>query len=208
MAAFAQSGLTSVVLPEGMLSLGMTSSAAFANCSSLTKAVLPSTLQGELGREMFRGTALTTITVPEGVTKIGAQAFMYSYYLTNVSLPMGDSLTAIETDAFALTGLKQVSIPSSVQQIDTAAFQNTKLTSVTIPNGVIVIEEAAFFQCIKLKNATFPSTLLAIGQLAFDGTALTYVEISDEVNVPIDSFPDGCKVGLLPGLVVQSVVSN
>jgi hypothetical protein len=87
-----------------------------------------------------------SVTIPNGVTSIGDDAFYNCYGLTSVTIPT--SVTSIGLEAFrACSGL----------------------TSLTIPNGVKFIEVSAFEGCSGLTSVTIPSTVTSIGADAFRG---------------------------------------
>ena len=66
-------------------------------------------------------TGLTSVTIPDSVTSIGAGAFSYCTGLTSVTIP--DSVTSIGAGAFSYcTGLTSVIIPDSVESIGASAF--------------------------------------------------------------------------------------
>ncbi|MCD7828230.1 MAG: leucine-rich repeat domain-containing protein [Clostridiales bacterium] len=69
------SALSRVVLEEGVAAIG---DGAFSFCSSLENIDLPDSLT-VIGMFAFEGTALTSITVPAGVTSIGIYALGYGY---------------------------------------------------------------------------------------------------------------------------------
>lgn len=56
-----------VDLPERMRTIG---DAAFEGCSSLRALVLPDKLEA-IGDEAFRDTAMTELTIPAGVQRVG-----------------------------------------------------------------------------------------------------------------------------------------
>ncbi len=65
--AFSKSGITELVLPDGIQELG---SSAFANCTALVRLKLPAALQ-KLDSRVFDGcTALKELILPDGVTEI------------------------------------------------------------------------------------------------------------------------------------------
>ena len=76
---------------------------------------------------------LTSVTIPDGVTSIGNNAF-YSNQLTSVTL--GHGVTAIGNSAFSENQLTSVTIPDSVTTIDDDAFSFNQLTSVTLGSSV------------------------------------------------------------------------
>ena len=72
--------------------------------------------------------------------------------LTSVTIP--NSVTRIESYAFSsCSGLTSITIPNSVTSIGEYAFSNCSgLTSITIPNSVTSIGEKAFAKCSYLEN--------------------------------------------------------
>ena len=87
------------------------------------------------GRVAFLGCkGLTSITIPNSVTSIGACAFE------------------------GCTNLISISIPRSVTKIYGSAFSRCSgLTSVTIPNSVTSIGESAFYGCVNLSSIVVES---------------------------------------------------
>ena len=77
---------------------------------------VPAELDGhpvrEIGEEAFRDCDLTTVTLPDGLTTIGDDAFSGCHSLTTVTLP--DGLTTIDDYAF---------------------FWCVSLTAITLPSG-------------------------------------------------------------------------
>lgn len=107
------------------------------------------------------------LVIPDGVTKIGYNAFSSCRGLTGVTIP--NSVTSIGESAFSLcSGLTSVTIPDSVTSIGDSAFYGCSgLTSMTIPEGVTSIGQYAFYSCTGLTNLWIPSSVTSIGQAAF-----------------------------------------
>ena len=82
--------------------------------------------------------------IPDGVTEIGAEAFLDQDRMTGVIIP--DSVTAIGVRAFSgCSNLKDVTIGSGVTRIGEKAFLGcTQLETVTIPDSVREIGDYAF----------------------------------------------------------------
>jgi hypothetical protein len=92
----------------------------------------------EIGGSAFhvsRG-LITSVVIPNTVTKIGDRAFFMQQNLTSVTLPT--SLVEIELNAFQdCTALTSISLPASIRTIGGGVFRNcTALTTVTIPTSV------------------------------------------------------------------------
>ena len=85
------------------------------------------------------------VVVGYGVRSIGNYAFYGFSGLTSVTIP--ETVTQIGAGAFSQTGLTSVAIPDSVVSIGSAAFSGTGLTSVHIPDSVLHIEFTAFHDC-------------------------------------------------------------
>ena len=84
------------------------------------------------------------VTIPEGVTVIGAGAFFGNRNLTGITFP--DSLISIGQEAF---------------------FGNWSLTGVTFPDSLTSIGQEAFFGCDSLTSVTLPKGV-ELGTNAFD----------------------------------------
>ena len=93
---------------------------------------------------------IKSVTVAEGITSIGDEAFAYCASLTGIEIPF--SVTRIGNDAFySCSDLKSIDIPSDVTYIGNCAFQYCSgLTSITIPLSVTYIGNNAFSSCYKL----------------------------------------------------------
>ncbi len=111
-----------------------------------TAVVIPSDLGiTTIGADAFRGTAVTSITIPSGVTTIEPYAFEYCTALTKVEFPA--TLKTMGAYAFSKCG-----------KLTAVDLKSTKLT---------VIAEGAFNLCEKLAKASLPSTITTIGKRAF-----------------------------------------
>ncbi len=129
---------------------------------------------------------VTSLIIPDGVTKINRSAFAHCLSIISVSMP--NSVIEIGTDAFAhCTNLKSVTLSNSLKSFscfeyctslqeitlydgveEVGGFRGcTSLTSVTLPNTVKVIKERAFNECTALSTINTPTHLTTIGDWAF-----------------------------------------
>jgi len=90
-------------------------------------------------------------TVPEGITSIATNAFIYCKNLTYLSFPK--SLRFIEDAAFSCcSGLDSVTFQGNLVSIGNSAFLKSGLKSVFIPKSVLNIGKHAFSCCPNLKS--------------------------------------------------------
>ncbi|UOY07249.1 leucine-rich repeat protein [Muricauda sp. SCSIO 64092] len=145
--------------------------------NNLTSVTLPNTLT-RIGDNAFQYNQLKGhLEIPNSVTSIGSHAFGDNQ-LTRVTIPEG--VTHIGEATFAVNQLTSVTLPNSLETIGNYAFQNNQLTRVTIPNNVTSIGTHAF-QNNQLTEVTLPNNLTSIGNSAFWHNDLTGVTLP--VNV-------------------------
>lgn len=207
------SGLTSIVIPNNVTTIGRS---AFFNCSGLTSVTIPNSVT-TIGDSAFEGcSGLTSLTIPDNVTSVGSAAFHNCSGLTSIEIGSGadlgyscpfrncGSLTSItvaagnskydsrnncnaliETSSNKLMlGSNNTIIPNSVTSIDNFAFYNCSgLTSVTIPEGVTSIGYEAFENCSGLTSLTIPEGVTTIGDYAFRNISLTSINIPKSVTL-------------------------
>ena len=167
---------------------------AFEGCANLSSVTIPDSITRIESYAFRLCTALTSVTIPSSVTSIGMDAFYGCSSLSSVTIP--GSVTSINSSVFyGCTSLTSVTIGSGVTSIGYSMFcRCTSLTSVTIPDSVTSIESYAFDGCSALTSVTIPSSVTGIGIYAFRGTRLTSVTISRNCSYGSGAFPSGCRI--------------
>ena len=136
-------------------------------------------------KAFYDNDAITSVTIPDSVTTIGASAFTSCSSLTSIQIP--DSVITIGKSAFSsCSSLTSIYIPDSVTTIGSYAFYEcTSLTSIYIADSVTTIGASAFDGCSNLKTVTFSenSQLTTIEDGAFRYcSSLTSIYIPDSVT--------------------------
>lgn len=102
---------------------------------------------------------LHTVTIEEGVRKIGQWSFRNC------------------------TNLQRVTLPSTIGNIETSAFLScSSLTDINLPDKLTVLKNGVFNMCSSLKNVTLPSSLTTIEGYAFSRCALVDIVIPANVT--------------------------
>ena len=188
------SGLTSIIIPDSVTSIG---DYAFSGCSGLK-----------------------SVTIGNGVTYIGDYAFGYCSGLTSITVDRRNKyFTSIDNNLYNKDKTKLIRyaigkidssfvIPDSVTSIGDYAFGYCSgLISITIPDSVISIGDYVFYGCNGLTNITIPGSVTSIGDSTFSGcSGLTSVTIPDGVTSIGNRAFDSCS-GLTSIKIPDSVTS-
>ncbi|MBQ6080532.1 MAG: leucine-rich repeat protein [Muribaculaceae bacterium] len=192
--SFGAMDITSVVLPQGLKSIGK---AAFAGCTRLTSITFPNTLDS-IGECAFAGcTSLTSLTLPASVEVVGWGAFMRCTSLTSFKVASSSRLRSIDEAALMdCPSLKTVSLGSTVQSLGERALagsgiHNVDLTTnrklntigdwamvktpvetVKLPSSVTSVGKGIFLYDKDLKEVSLGGKITALNDYLFAGTGL------------------------------------
>lgn len=192
--AFWESNVESLVLNEGLESIGVQAFArsrklasvsfpsslkviekhAFEDCVALTKLNISKTRVEEIGSNAFRETGLKSVAFPASLKRIASQAFLKTQ-LENVVLPEG--VQEIGNEAFReVTTLKSITLPNNIQKIGERAFTySTQLLTVNYTGSMKsaegMVENAAFSDCQTLKRIILPQSVSEVKSGVFMGCA-------------------------------------
>ena len=123
---------------------------------------------------------LECVTIPQGVTTIGQNAFFGCESLKSVTLP--ESLTSFDGAFSNCTALSQINIPSGITSIGDSTFNNCALASITIPENVTYIGANAFHGC-PLVTIHIPESVSNIAYGAFSDCAeLTEIHLPSNLE--------------------------
>lgn len=195
------------IIDEGITQISCESafsgSVHYSTTGGLSKIILPSTLT-DISPSAFSHTKITSIVLPEGLTKINEGLFDLCDSLKSVVIP--NSVTEIGQSAFSrCSSLTEVALPDGVTTIGYGAFsQCSSLKSVNIPEGVTSIEGETFSGCTSLTDMTLPSHITNIGGSSFYGcNSLININIPASVeNIGVAAFT-GC--GALDDSIRQNI---
>lgn len=156
--------LNSVVLPEGIETIG---SYAFYSCTNLANITLPDTLTAIEEWAFFNCAKLSSITFPKSLRTLESSSFAYCESLESIDLPEG--FTALQGLTFNnCESLVHVTLPQSLRNIGPYDFKEcTSLASINLPSNLEEIEWEAFKGCTSLTNIAIPASVTKIGIDAF-----------------------------------------
>lgn len=129
----------------------------------------------------YSGVSIKNVTIREGVTSIGNNAFVGCGKISNIEFP--DSLTSIGKSAFSPSpALNEVTLPKNLVNLGAYAFSSGNFSSIEIPEGVTSIQQYTFSGCKKLASIQLPKSLISIEDGAFNHCeSLTSVYIPQKV---------------------------
>ncbi len=158
--AFNGSGVTEVIIPDGIRCIG---TAAFARCKELKKV----TILGRIDKcdyNVFYDSALEEI---EGIeflsgTHINIGSFEKTpFYEANQTLIIGDKLIWCRDDS------EVINVPDHVKRIGYRAFRSSKAKKIVLPKGLKEIDNLAFYEA-SIEEIDIPDSVERVGTCALN----------------------------------------
>ncbi len=193
------SGITTIAIPETVeyndttYSVVEINGSAFAHCSSLTSVTIPNSIT-KIGQFAFTSChSLNSINIPASVTEIGSLAFSYCTSLYSINIP--ESVEDIGKEAFYKSGIYNdesnweddaLYVDNCLVDIDT----DSDKSSFTIKENTRLISCLALNEWKSLKKITLPNSVKYISKHAFVScTSLTSITLSNNLlSIGEDAF--------------------
>ena len=150
----------------------------FKNCKSLTSVTIPDSVT-KIEAGGFEGCSkLKSATLSKKMTKIEAGTFFKCKSLKDIKL--SKNITYIGDMAFACCeSLEEIKLPKNITDLSAMTFMYCKSSkSITIPEGLTYLNTVVFSDCKNLTKVVIPKSMTSIAEDAFDNcsklTDITY----------------------------------
>lgn len=177
--AFSESKyLHSVELPASIENIGKE---AFKS-SSLTKISIPTGNLTEIAESTFEDTKLISIKIPTTVKKINDRAFADCIFLAEVII--GEGVTDIGKEAFMnCYKIEKIVLPNSLRIIGDCCFIGCfRINSIVCGSNLKRIGRGTFYNCTSLRHIELPEGIKEIGPYAFGSSGLLDIEIPESLR--------------------------
>lgn len=130
---------------------------------------------------------IKTVKIGNGITSIGQYSFCDEMNLTSIQL--SETVVKIGRYAFQNTGLKNLTLPNTVQELDFCSFGGCdNLVSVIIPGSIKEIPHSSFAGCKNLASITIGNGVEKLGLTCFSGSKITTINIPASVTKVENAF--------------------
>ena len=178
-------GITSVTIPNGVVSIGP---GAFYNCSNLTCVTIPNSVATIGDNAFYNCSELTSVTIPNGLTNIGGSVFRNCSKLTLCTIP--NSITNIGWSAFAgCNEISALTIEGTVSFF-VDSFPDT-LQQLTF------MGDAPLLKCRVNKTIAIEPLKSSTGQIIGPDTAT--ITVTESYSGMMSTYLPNCSVFVKPG---------
>lgn len=184
-AAFANSGIISVTLPDQITTI---EDSLFFGCP-LEQITLPSSVN-RIGKAAFGFSDISAINLPEGITDIDEMAFQYCRNLYSVIIP--ENITEIKPGLFYKSGIENIQFHNNLRKIQRSAFNGTRIRTLILPESIKEIDHSAFYLCGLLESVVINASLSKIDTAVFASCVnLKHIEMPDCIkSIEYKAFQD------------------
>lgn len=191
--------ITDLVIPEDITSIG---DYAFCRCEGL-KSVTFHDKMTYLGANSFDScTGLTNVEIPASIKTINEGAFMRCSNLASVTIPEG--IETIGFDAFTYSGLKTLTLPSTIRDMMQSFVSCEQLETLTLTDGITELD-GSFYYCHALKEVRIPGSIKKLSYQDFMRCDNLETVVFDEGVEEIAGFTDNPK---LKNITIPSTVKK
>jgi len=195
---------------------------AFKDCTSLTSALIPNSVQ-TIGLSAFNSSGLLSVIIPNSVLSIAQSAFVNCTNLATVTIEDGNNpsnqkirfIGNSEDTHFAGSHIVTLYLGRDLETQTSPShgspfYYNTHLQFVTIGSKVTTINDNSFRDCSNLYSLTFKEGALTASNSSIGTNAFYNCNLNSPLIIPkgvatigISAFR-GCK--LLPSLIIPNSV--
>ena len=182
------------------LNLVSIGASAFSECNMYNLALTFKSGLKTIGKNAFKSTYISYVSIPTTVTSIGENSFANCSYLKEAVMPFVGATADYTGKGYSYvfgssTALNTISVTASkTVTSNTFSGASNSLASVNLGDGITSIGKDTFYGFSSLTNVSLPSTLETIGTKAFyNCTSLASIIIPVGVTTIADETFRGCS---------------
>ena len=191
--------ITDLVIPEDITSIG---DYAFCRCEGLKSVTFHDKMTYLGANSFYSCTGLTNVEIPASIKTINEGAFMRCSNLASVTIPEG--IETIGFDAFTYSGLKTLTLPSTIRDMMQSFVSCEQLETLTLTDGITELD-GSFYYCHALKEVRIPGSIKKLSFQDFMSCNSLETVVFDEGVEEIAGFTDNPK---LKNITIPSTVKK